>query len=124
MIMTIKNFTDLISFATKEPTPQQFLFLFVKADSKTNAVKTSHSSGTIAPVMCVDKAVHELTTFKNLINEADTITKKWDFILIGCLSASADPEPHLTKMSNDVANGNDLSRYVIFDREERPIIVA
>ncbi len=122
--MSITNFSDLISQAKNEPKPQQFLFLFAKADSKRNAFKTSHSSGTITPVMCVDKPVQELSTFQALIDEADKITEKWDFIFIGCLKASLDAEAHLTKMSNDVANGNDLSRYVILDREERPIIVA
>lgn len=122
--MTITNFSDLISHAKNEPNPQQFLFLFAKADSKRNAFMTSHSSGTIIPVMCVDRPADELSTFKALIEEADKITEKWDFIFIGCLNASSDAEPHLTKMSNDVANGNDLSRYVILDREERPIIVA
>lgn len=122
--MKITNFSDLISYAATEPTPQQFLFLFAKADSKPNSFKTSHSSGTISPVMCVDKSINELSTFKALVNEADQITEKWDFIFIGCLNATMDAEPHLTKMSNDVASGNDLSRYVILDREERPIIVA
>jgi len=122
--MIIKNFSDLISFAKKEPNPQLFLFLFAKAEAKNNAFKTNHSSGTIQPVMCVDKPTDELTTFEALIEEADRITKNWDFVFIGCLNASMDAEPHLTKMSNDVANGNDLSRYVILDREQRPVIVA
>lgn len=122
--MVIKNFADLITAAKNEPSPQLFLFLFAKAESKKNAFKTRHSSGTIVPVMCVDKPTEELSTFKDLIDEADRITKQWDFIFIGCLNAALDAEPHLTKMSNDVASGNDLSRYVILDREERPIIVA
>jgi len=122
--MAIQNFADLLSTAKNEPSPQLFLFLFAKADVQRNSFKTSHSSGTIMPVMCVDKPTHELSTFKALVEEADKITQKWDFIFIGCLNASIDAEPHLTKMSNDVANGSDLSRYVILDREERPIIVA
>lgn len=122
--MIIQNFNDLILAARQEPQHQRFLMLFAKAESKKNAFKTNHSSGTITPVMCVDKTTEELTTLKDLINEADKITDKWDFIFIGCLNAATDPEPHLTKMSNDVASGNDLSRYVILDREERPVIVA
>lgn len=122
--MQIKNFSDLIEAAKNQPQDQRFLFLFAKAEAKRNAFKTNHSSGTITPVMCVDKKTEELTTLKALMAEADTITNQWDFIFIGCLNATADPEPHLTKMSNDVASGNDLSRYVILDRDEKPIIVA
>ena len=122
--MQITNFSDLLSVARNEPHPQLFLFLFAKAEVKKNAFKTSHSSGTIMPVMCVDKPTEELSTFKDLIEEADKISTQWDFIFIGCLNASLDAEAHLTKMSNDVAKGNDLSRYVILDRNEKPIIVA
>ncbi len=122
--MQITNFNDLLVAARNEPQPQQFLLLFAKADAKRNAFKTSHSSGTITPVMCVDKPTEELSTLQALIEEADKITDQWDFIFIGSLNAATDAEPHLTKMSNDIATGNDLSRYVILDREERPIIVA
>lgn len=122
--MQITNFNDLLIAAKQEPIPQRFLFLFAKATSLKNGVKSHHNSGTIAPVMCVDKTVDELTTLSALVKEADSISDKWDFVFIGCLNAHTDVEPHLTKMSNDVANGNDLSRYIILDRQERPIIIA
>ncbi len=122
--MQITNFNDLLIAAKQEPIPQRFLFLFAKATSLKNGVKSHHNSGTIAPVMCVDKTVDELTTLSALVKEADSISDKWDFVFIGCLGAHIDVEAHLTKMSNDVANGNDLSRYIILDRQERPIIIA
>lgn len=122
--MKITNFNELLIAARREPVPQRFLFLFAKATALKNDIKSRHSSGTITPIMCVDKTAEELTSLAALIKEADAITDKWDFVFIGCLGAHADMEPHLNKMSNDVANGNDLSRYVILDRQERPIIIA
>lgn len=122
--MKITNFSDLLIAAKGEKTPQRFLFLFAKAVSLKNALKANHSSGTISPIMCVDKLPDEITTYNELLNEADGINKDWNFVLIGCLDATSDVDFHLNKMSNDVASGSDLSRYVILDREERPIIVA
>lgn len=122
--MNITNFSDLVVCARNEPIEQQFLILFAKANEQKNRIKSRHSSGTIVPVMCVDKPTAELSTFQALVDEADSINKEWDFIFIGCLAASMDAESHLTKMSNDIANGNDLSRYVIFDRKERAIIIV
>lgn len=129
--MEISSFSDLIDAAKREKDPQRLLFLFANAESMTGVVASKHHSGTITPVMCVDKLPSELSTFQALVDEADSINKKWNFIFIasfggtkGCAPSSKDADPHLTKMSNDVLEGKDLSRYVVLDRKEMPIIIA
>lgn len=37
----------------------------------------------------------------------------------GQAPSEEDAEPNLNKMTNDVANGADLSRYVVLDRQEQ-----
>ena len=127
----MKNFDDLLKAARNEQEPQRLLFLFAKASPMKGAQRTRHHSGTIAPVMCVDKLPEEISTFENLLKEADSITSEWDFILIGSIAGKngfapvpEEADPHLHKMSNDLANGADLSRYIILDREQRVIIVS
>jgi hypothetical protein len=78
--------------------------------------------------MCVDKLPEELTTFAALKAEADTIEKSWNFVFIASLSgengmtpSEDDAEPFLNKMVNDVQTGNNVGRYVIYDRDENPI---
>ena len=127
----MKNFEDLLHSAHNEELPQRLLLLFAKAAPMKGAHKIRHQSGTIVPVMCVDKLPEEISSFESLLKEADSITNQWDFILIGSIAgkngvppSSQEADPHLHKMSNDLANGNDLSRYAILDREQRAIIVT
>lgn len=126
----LSAFQDLITKANLEKQPQRLLFLFAKANSMMGEAKSYHS-GTIDPVMCVDKLPSELTSFSDFIEEADGITKEWDFILVstfpginGVAPTSADADPYLQSMSNSLANGADLSQFLIWDREEQTIITS
>lgn len=123
-------FKELLQMARTQTEPQRMLLLFAKADEVTSKKKSKESKGTISPVMCVDKLPEELSTFDALVQEADSVSKDWDFMLIASLSgegaitpSSEDAEPFLNQMTNDVASGNDLSRYVIFDRQQNPIVM-
>ncbi len=121
-------FEGLLQMAQQQDEPQRMLLLFAKAEDVKQKKKKKESRGTITPVMCVDKLPEELSCFEKLVNEADSVSKDWDFMLIASLSgenqitpSSEDAEPFLNRMTNDVASGNDLSRYVIFDRKQNPI---
>ncbi|MCB1662505.1 MAG: ribonucleotide reductase subunit alpha [Pseudomonadales bacterium] len=127
----IATLTDLITAAQEQTEPQRLLFLFAKAEAQNKKKKSKRQhSGTISPVMCVDKLPEEITSFKALVAEADNITNEWDFMLVAGLSgakgnapSTEDAEPHLNKMANDLMSGQDLSQYIIFDRTENPIVV-
>lgn len=128
----MSQFIELINQAKSDPQRQRFLFLFAKA---TNLMEEkdrgSYNSGTIESVMCVDKSPEELTTFNSLVEEADGQTKKWDFIFASTISGKGDNDPlpqevdsALHKMSNAFSNGEDLSQYVVWDREEKIIVIS
>ena len=130
----ISKFSDLLDMATTQDQPQRLLFLFAQADgsksAKTNKKKSKPQKGTITPVMCVDKLPQEIATFEKLVSEADGINTDWNFILIAGLSgengqapSTEDAEPYLNQMVNGLAAGEDLSRYIIFDREQNPIMM-
>ncbi|MFT5593793.1 MAG: hypothetical protein ACI8SR_002179 [Oceanicoccus sp.] len=119
-------FSELLTMTTQQSEPQRLLFLFAQTDEKNPKKSKKHKKGTITPTMCVDKLPTQLTTFENLVAEADNISKDWDFIFIAGLSgqngqapSEDDAEPYLNKMTNDVASGSDLSRYVVLDRQEQ-----
>ena len=127
----IATLTDLITAAQEQTEPQRLLFLFAKAEAQNKKKKSKRQhSGTISPVMCVDKLPEEISSFKALVAEADNITNEWAFMLVAGLSgtkgnapSTEDAEPHLNKMANDLMSGQDLSQYIIFDRTENPIVV-
>lgn len=123
-------FSELLTMTAKQPEPQRLLFLFAQTEEKNSKKSKKHKKGTISPTMCVDKLPDELTTFENLVEEADSISKDWNFIFIAGLSGTNgqppsedDAEPYLNKMTNDISSGADLSRYVVFDRSEQAIDV-
>ena len=130
----ISNFTELLTAAAAQDQPQRLLLLFAKAESsgkknkKGNKHKEQH--GTLSAVMCVDKLPEEIASFQALVDEADSISKAWDFIIIVGLSGkdkapptSEEAEPYLNQMVNNLASGQDLSQYVIFDRQEAPVMI-
>jgi hypothetical protein len=129
----ISNFKQLLQIAREQDQPQRLLFLFAKAESsapKKKQKKSKDQHGTITPVMCVDKLPDDLDTYQALIAEADQINKEWDFVLIAGLSGkngiaptTEEADPYLNQMTNHLASGQDLSQYVIFDREGSPVVI-
>lgn len=124
----ISMFKDLLDLAHEQPDPQRLLFLFASAKTTNKSRKQQDKKGTITPTMVVDKLPAELSDFKLLCTEADSLSKDWDFVFIASLSgdkgqapSSEDAEPYLNRMTNDVTSGNNIHRYVVFDRQEQPI---
>jgi len=124
----ISMFSDLLSMANEQPDPQRLLFLFASATATKKSRKQDDKKGTIEPTMVVDKLPEEVENFSGLVKEADSINKNWDFMFIASLSGnkkqaptSEDAQPYLDKMTDDIAAGNNIMRYVVFDREENPI---
>ena len=123
-------FNDLLEMTKQQPEPQRLLFLFAQTEDTKGKIK-KHQRGSISPVMCVDKLPEELSDFASLKKEADSVSKDWNFMFVAGLSgtdgkapSSDDAEPYLNKMTNDLANGQDLSRYVVINRDEQPIEIA
>jgi len=124
----IKIFKDLLTMTSEQEQPQRLMFLFANAEATNTKKSKKHQRGTISPVMCVDKLPSELTNFSSLVKEADAIEKNWNFVFISSLSGennlaptTDEAEPFLNKMANDIETGNNIGRYVIFDRDENPI---
>lgn len=120
------SFTELLSAAQQQAQPQRLLFLFAKADRITNG----SNAGSIEPVMCSDKLPEDLDTFQSLVNEADQISTEWDFVIIAGLDGSDGKvatdemtEAHLKNMADNLVTGENLSQYLILDRQEMPIVL-
>lgn len=125
----VSNFQGLISAAKQQPQPQRLLFLFAKAETDDEG-NTHQQRGTLSPLMCVDKLPDELSSFADFSDEADSISPDWDFMLAAGLSghngkapSSEDAEPFLNQMVSNLTSGQDLSRYIIFDRNDNPVLI-
>ena len=126
----ISSFEQLIDVANQQQDAQRLLMLFAKAEAEDCQQNDGQQRGSIAPVMCVDKLPQEISSFDALKSEADNINSDWNFILIAGLTgkgatppSSEEADSYLNKMVNDVSSGQDLSAYVIFDRDKNPIMM-
>lgn len=125
----VTDFKSLIDAALSQPQPQRLLFLFAKAETESND-QNEQQRGTLTPLMCVDKLPSELASFETFSHEADDISKDWDFMIAVGLSGqngkaptSDDAEPFLNQMVDNLTSGQDLSAYVIFDRQGDPVLI-
>ncbi len=121
----LTSFHDLLEMAKIQDEPQRLLLVLARTEAKGSNGKTHHS-GTISPIVCTDKLPDEIESFAALVSEADEVSKDWNMVLVASLGgADGEPPtseaaaPYLEKMVKDVMTGQDLSRYLILDRDEQ-----
>jgi hypothetical protein len=118
----ISSFQDLLTAAKTQDQPQRLLLLLAKADSSTTK-RPGVQTGTITPIACVDRLPEEIASFESFVAEADQVSDSWDMVFVASLGgaqgtapSSEEAEPYLNKMTNDLATGQDLTRYLVLDR--------
>ncbi|GJJ03376.1 hypothetical protein RugamoR64_39140 [Duganella rhizosphaerae] len=121
--MNIATFEELLIAAALQPQPQRLLLAFAVAEPDPDAQPGATARSTLVPVMCVDKQVGELDTFKNLADEAQGMGQAWDVLLITTLSGTEGrlPDPQqtdaaLNKMLSAIQQGQ-MERFLAFDRQ-------
>lgn len=127
----MSHFENLLNTAKNEPQPQRILFLFAKAIDQAGVMRADCQGGRIEAVMCVDKSPEDLSTFKSLVAEADQQSVNWNLILTSTLSGNGGQNPSdseiltaLQKMSNIFAKQEDLSQFIVWNRQEEIIEVT
>ncbi len=125
--MMSSSFKKMIQAAEAQDQPQRLLIMLAKSEVETDD-KEEGMSGTISPVICVDKTPDEITTFEDFVSEADKINPDWDMLFIAGLTGennqmptTEEADPVLNKMVNDLMSGQDLSNYLVLDRNEDPV---
>lgn len=132
--MNITNFEMLLAATKQQGEPQRMLFVFLKASLPKDHDKSEASSfesgegGALTPIMCVDKAPEELTTFVDLVKESEQMEQPWDMVLIACIGGRNGTSPTaddavapLKMMAHTVESGGDLSKFLAFDKKGEPI---
>jgi hypothetical protein len=135
--MNITNYKTLLAAAKQQPTPQRFLFVFLKkslSDDHNDEQAFRFESGMggeLQPVMSVDKSLNELGDFDELKSESKLMKKHWDIVLVACLAGNNGVMPTseesvkpLETMMKTVEMGGDLSKYMAFDRKGNPLVFS
>lgn len=132
--MNITGYESLLAAARQQTEPQQLLFVFLQASLPEDSIDeekdrfNAGQGGALEPVMCVDKALDELGSFSDLVEESVKMGQDWHIVLVAGLSGengvAPDPakvESSLKMMVDSVQNGGDLSRFMSFDRDGEPV---
>jgi hypothetical protein len=128
--MTIRSYSDLLTAARAQPTPQRLLFAFAAAQLPVDASLEQQQSyrqqqgGTLTPVMCVDKLIDDLTDFAQMVQEAQQTGAHWDLVFVSSMAArssaagedDAAVEAGLKKMLMAINNGQ-IDGFLAFDRD-------
>ena len=134
--LEIANFDDLLLAARDQSSPQRLLFVFAGAELPEDSSPEQRQNfeggagGALVPLMCVDKALDELTTFAALAEEAHVSDPNWAVVFVAALSgrpgsplSSKDSEAPLQRMVDAIKSGSHGS-YIPFGRDGQPLIFA
>lgn len=134
VMFEIDSFDALLEAARREPEPQRLLMVFVKtvlpedADEEQSRRFQAGGGGGLIPVMYVDKAEDELSSFADLVEESRQMSEDWQMVLVGCISGQGgraptaeDAEEPFKLIIRSIHAGGDLSHLAAFDRDGDPV---
>ena len=132
--LCISGFDDLLDAARRQPDPQRLLFVFAGVELPDDATPSQRqrfadgAGGALVPLMCVDKALDELETFAELVEESRASGPDWAIVFVAALGSrgerlptSAEAEAPLQRMVDAIRAGSHGS-YIPFDRAGRPVV--
>ena len=132
--MAISSFQDLLQAARNQPQPQRLLFVFAGVELPEDSTLEQRQrfeageGGALAPLMCVDKALHELTDFDTLVQESRALDPNWQMVFVAALAgdfnrlpSSADAEQPLQRMVEAVRGGAHQG-FIPFNRQGQPVL--
>lgn len=124
----IENYDDLLNAAQAQPEPQRLLYVFCRAELPEDASEAEKAlfeqgeGGSLAPVVCVDKAADEVRDFDALVEESRATGQDWDMVFVAALSgrggiapSSDEAQQPLTMMVESIRVGH-LGNYLAFTR--------
>jgi len=95
----ISCYTDLLKAADAEADPQRLLFVFCRAELPDDASETEKKAfangegGALTPVVCVDKALDEVSDFDALVEESRETGQTWDVVFVAAMSGRGGMKP-------------------------------
>ncbi len=131
--MTISNFDELLQASREQSEAQRLLFVFATTGLPDDATPAQHArfavgqGGTLAPLMCVDKAPDEIVSFETLVEQAREFGQPWDIVFVAAMSGRAGSRPTAAQAEAplqrmvDAIKAGDIGGFIPFDAQGQPI---
>lgn len=127
------QFDLLLRAAASQPEPQRLLFVFAGAELPADATPAQRErfdaglGGTLTPLACVDKGVHELESFDALVAESRYASPPWQVVFIGGLSGQRGRQPSAALVDSALhamvqnVRGGRFANYLALSTNGEPI---
>lgn len=127
------HFEQLLQAAAAQPEPQRLLFVFAAAELPGDATPAQRArfaageGGTLAPLMCVDKAPHELAGFAALSAESRRAGPPWQVVFAAGLSGSQGRPPSAAQVDTaleamvEAVRSGSIGRFAAYDAQGEPL---
>lgn len=135
-MMSISSFDELIRVARQQPEPQRLLFVFTTVELPDDCTPEQRAhfeageGGVLTPLMCVDKALDELGTFSDLLEESRRVLPEWAIVFVAALSGSngrvprsEDAEAPLNRMVESIKAGS-VGSFIPFDTHGQAVLLG
>ena len=129
----ISSFDDLLRAARQQAEPQRLLFVFMGAELPEDSSPEQRqrfaagAGGALVPLMYVDKAPEELSTFSALAEESRASGPEWTIVFVAGLAGQrgrplthVDAEAPMQRMVDAIKAGSHGS-FIPFDRDGHPV---
>ena len=96
---TTAAFDHLLAAARAQPDSQVLLFVFAGCELPANPTPAQRArfeqgrGGTLTPLMCVEKALDELSTFDALVEESRAVGPPWEVVFAAGLGGQGGQPP-------------------------------
>ncbi len=139
----LDSFDALLKAAREQPEGQRLLLVFVRVQlpgGVNQAQKDRYArgaGGALEPVMYADKGVDEISSFEDLVEQAeatgkhlgkDTMDANWDMVIVGCLGGygarvptEMEAQGPLDDMLRAIRQGKALTHLVGFMHDGSPV---
>ena len=97
--LELTSFDDFLKLARRQTEPQQLLFVFTRSELPADhtpeqaARFAAGQGGHLAPVVCVDRGLHEIPGFQAFASEADAHIDDWAVIFAAALPGIGNRPP-------------------------------
>ncbi|MCO6442242.1 MAG: hypothetical protein J5I81_14475 [Nitrococcus mobilis] len=117
------HFQDFIQAGLARSVPQWLLLVFLYVEHHED--KGLGRTMSLAPLMMTHQRLLHALSFDALVAEADHLDDRWEFLLLGCMDDAPEATvcKRLREIAHQLASGADLSDFLIFDRQQHPIVI-
>lgn len=136
MNTAIPPFQQLLQAAAAQSEPQRLLFVFATAELPEDASPAQRAQfaagqgGTLTPLICVDKAPEQLSSFEALRAESASAGPPWQVAFIAALAGQQGQPPSEARIDQalqtmvESLRGGRIEGLLALDREGRALSFA